>query len=155
MADKIGTATGENPLPNGTGAHEKVGFAYVAPSLATWFSAGIGIALLTSSAARADDFQDARLLASQCAQCHGTNGAPTGDIDSLAGSEFRDLRDKMLDMSRPGETGDIMKHQAKGYTPEQIDLIAWYYAMLPKPEDREDEDEHEEDEKKKKRGKRR
>lgn len=75
---------------------------------------------------------DARLLASQCAQCHGTNGYSVGGINSLAGSEYFDLRDKMIDLNRPTEIGSIMKHQAKGYTRAQIDLIAAYFASLPK-----------------------
>jgi hypothetical protein len=38
-------------------------------------------------------------------------------------------------MARPGETGDIMKHQAKGYTTYQLRLIAEYFASLPKADD--------------------
>ncbi|MGV6821197.1 MAG: c-type cytochrome [Parvularcula sp.] len=78
---------------------------------------------------------DNRLVASQCAQCHGTDGNALGDFESLAGMEYRDLRDKLYDMWRPGETGDIMKHQAKGYTLEQLDMIALYYSSLPQPAD--------------------
>ncbi|MCG6904426.1 MAG: hypothetical protein LJE68_17280 [Rhodobacter sp.] len=95
------------------------------------------LALLTGlpQGALADRATDARLLASQCSQCHGTNGVSAGGIDSLAGSEYQDLVDKMMDMGRPGETGDIMKHQAKGYTTYQIMLIAEYFASLPKSGD--------------------
>lgn len=78
---------------------------------------------------------DNRLVASQCAQCHGTDGNALSDFESLAGMEYRDLRDKLYDMWRPGETGDIMKHQAKGYTLEQLDMIALYYSSLPQPPD--------------------
>jgi sulfide dehydrogenase cytochrome subunit len=90
------------------------------------------VAAFALGVAKADDYSDARMLASQCAQCHGTDGVSVGGIDSLAGAEYRDLRDKMFDMNRPGETGDIMKHQAKGYTRAQIELIAWFYSSLPK-----------------------
>lgn len=85
--------------------------------------------------ALAEDLTVNRLLASQCAQCHGTDGVSAGGIDSLAGEKYRDLLDKMLDMARPGETGDIMKHQAKGYTTYQLRLIAEYFASLPKADD--------------------
>jgi len=78
---------------------------------------------------------DNRLVASQCAQCHGTDGNALSDFESLAGMEYRDLRDKLYDMWRPGETGDIMKHQAKGYTLEQLDMIALYYSSLPRSAD--------------------
>ncbi|MDJ0627147.1 MAG: hypothetical protein QNJ44_02710 [Rhodobacter sp.] len=92
-------------------------------------------ALLWAHPAEADRAADSRLLASQCAQCHGTNGVSAGGIDSLAGMEYQDLLDKMHDMARPGETGDLMKHQAKGYTTRQMRLIAEYFSQLPKPED--------------------
>jgi len=48
----------------------------------------------------------------------------------LAGEGYFDLRDEMLDMMRPSETGEIMKHQAKGYTAAQVDLIASFFASL-------------------------
>ncbi len=88
-----------------------------------------------AQSALADRFTDSRLLASQCSQCHGTNGVSAGGIDSLAGSEYQDLLDKMLDMSRPGETGDIMKHQAKGYTTYQMMLIAEYFSQVSDPQE--------------------
>lgn len=87
---------------------------------------------LFASASFADQASNARLLASQCAQCHGTNGRSVGGIESLAGEEYFDLLDELIDMSRPGETGGIMKHQAKGYTRDQMKLIAQYYSSLPK-----------------------
>ncbi|MEZ5929503.1 MAG: hypothetical protein R3C55_13620 [Parvularculaceae bacterium] len=86
---------------------------------------------LFATASFADQASNARLLASQCAQCHGTNGRSVGGIDSLAGEEYFDLLDKLIDMSRPGETGGIMKHQAR-YTRDQMKLIAQYYSSLPK-----------------------
>jgi len=107
--------------------------------------AGAMISPALSGAALADRAQDARLLASQCAQCHGTNGASAGGIDSLAGEEYRDLLDKMLDMSRPGETGDMMKHQAKGYNAYQLRLIAEYFASLPKAGDGDGGDDDDDD----------
>ncbi|MCB1824535.1 MAG: hypothetical protein KDJ54_08140 [Candidatus Competibacteraceae bacterium] len=68
-----------------------------------------------------------RLLASQCAQCHGTNGQAVGDIDRLAGEGFQELWEEMLEMKYSRDTGDIMHRQAKGYTDDQIRLIAEYY----------------------------
>lgn len=90
------------------------------------------ITVLLIPVASADDFTNGRLLAAQCAQCHGTDGRPVGDIESLAGVEVKDFTDKMKDMRRAGETGGIMKHQAKGLTDEQIRLMALYFSSLPK-----------------------
>jgi len=69
-----------------------------------------------------------RLLASQCAQCHGTDGRAVGGMDRLAGESMNELWEEMLEMKYSGDMGDIMHRQAKGYTEEQIRLIAQYYA---------------------------
>ena len=80
--------------------------------------------------AQDDDTVD-RLLASQCAQCHGTDGRAVGDMDSLAGGELVDLYNKLLDMKGEDRPEDIMDHQALGYTDEQLYRIARYFASLP------------------------
>lgn len=67
-----------------------------------------------------------RLLASQCAQCHGTNGSGPG-FEEIAG---KDLFNDLLDMKyRPVE--GIMDRQARGYTDEQLRQIADYLSTLP------------------------
>lgn len=67
-----------------------------------------------------------RLLASQCAQCHGTNGAGPG-FEQIAG---KDLFNDLMDMKyRPIE--GIMDRQARGYTDEQLRLIADYLSTQP------------------------
>ncbi|MBK8964451.1 MAG: cytochrome C [Candidatus Competibacteraceae bacterium] len=71
-----------------------------------------------------------RLLASQCAQCHGTNGQAVGDIDSLRGESAQEIYEEVLEMKYSTKTNDIMHRQAKGYTDAQIRLIADYYAGL-------------------------
>jgi hypothetical protein len=57
-----------------------------------------------------------RLLGSQCAQCHGTNGVSTNEWDSIAGED--NLLDEMFEDDEP-----IMSAQAHGYTSEEIILI--------------------------------
>lgn len=66
-----------------------------------------------------------RLLAAQCAQCHGTNGS--GGFEALAGRNAASLYRDLLDMKhRPIE--GIMDRQARGYTDQQLWLIAEYFA---------------------------
>jgi len=88
--------------------------------------------------ARADDPTVNRLLASQCAQCHGTNGYAVGDFEDLAGEEAGDLVEDLTDMKREDRPEDIMDHQALGYTDAQIRRIAAFYATLPEDEGRDD-----------------
>lgn len=66
-----------------------------------------------------------RLLASQCAQCHGTNGNGPG-FDKLAGMSARELSNEMREMKYRNNAEGIMDRQAHGYTDAQIQLIANY-----------------------------
>jgi sulfide dehydrogenase cytochrome subunit len=99
----------------------------------------IGIILITSTA-QAEDMTINRLLASQCAQCHGTNGYAVGDIDSIAGEDAIDMYDDLADMRGEDNPDNIMDHQALGYTDDQIRRIAAYYSTLPEPSGGDDED---------------
>jgi len=71
-----------------------------------------------------------QLLASQCAQCHGTYGRPVRDIESLAGKSYGSLYSDMIEMRTEGPPSEIMEHQALGYTEDQIRRIALYYSSL-------------------------
>jgi hypothetical protein len=65
-----------------------------------------------------------RLLGSQCAQCHGTNGISINEWDSIAGES--DLENEMFTDDTP-----IMNAQAHGYTSEEILLIENWLKTLP------------------------
>lgn len=70
-----------------------------------------------------------RLLASQCAQCHGTNGAGPG-FDNIAGKSATELYHELSEMKyRPIE--GIMDRQARGYTDYQLRQISEYLAAQP------------------------
>ena len=93
---------------------------------------GCMILFLSAIAGAQDDPDVNRLLASQCAQCHGYNGHAVGDIDGLAGESARELRDEMREMAGDGKPDEIMEHQALGYTPDQIRRMADYFAAVPR-----------------------
>jgi cytochrome c553 len=90
------------------------------------------LAALTASsgAAAATPSMTDQLLASQCAQCHGTYGRPVRDIEGLAGKSYGSLYSDMIEMQTEGPPSEIMEHQALGYTEEQIRRIALYYSSL-------------------------
>lgn len=94
-----------------------------------------------------DDPTVNRLLAAQCAQCHGTNGYAVGDMDGLSDESYKDLYEDLMDMRGEDRPEDIMDHQAMGYTDDQIRRIALYYGMRSGKTDEEPEtdgEEHEE-----------
>lgn len=68
-----------------------------------------------------------RLLASNCFQCHGTNGVPSGGFDRLAGTSAREIAGEMREMAGKPDKG-IMHVQALGFTDAQVTLLATYFA---------------------------
>jgi cytochrome c553 len=90
---------------------------------------GCLLAALVSGAGTAATMTD-QLLASQCAQCHGTYGRAVADIESLAGKSAGSLYSDLMEMQMEGSPEEIMEHQAMGYTPAQLQRISQYYASL-------------------------
>ena len=90
----------------------------------------VGIPLaLASLSVSAQTTPPGRTLASQCAQCHGTNGNGPG-FDEIAGKSANEIYDEMLEMrARPVE--GIMDRQARGYTDQQLRLISEYLSTPP------------------------
>lgn len=68
-----------------------------------------------------------RLLASNCFQCHGTNGS--GGFDRLAGMSANEIVSELKEM-RMKSSPDIMDAHARGYTDAQLQLIGTYFASL-------------------------
>lgn len=51
-------------------------------------------------------------------------------MDSLRGESAGEIYDELQEMKYSAKTNDIMHRQAKGYTDQQLWLIAAYYAGL-------------------------
>jgi cytochrome c553 len=64
-----------------------------------------------------------RLLASNCYQCHGTNGKGPG-FDMLAGKSAQSLYDELVEMRAGKEGTGLMQRHSLGYTDAQLRLIA-------------------------------
>ncbi len=87
-------------------------------------------AVVASGAFAQSDPTLARNLAATCANCHGTNGVSAGGTESLAGAS--DVGRKMRDFKSGAKPGTVMPQLAKGYTDDQIELIAgWFAAQKP------------------------
>lgn len=74
----------------------------------------------------------ARNLAAQCANCHGTNGKSVAEVPSLAGQSAAVLIAKMNDYRSGKQAATIMHQLSKGYTDDQIALMADYFSKQPK-----------------------
>lgn len=86
--------------------------------------------LSAAGVAQAADANLGRNLAATCANCHGTDGKAIdgSGIDSLAGEDKAKLLKKLGDFKSGAKPASIMHQISKGYTDEQLALIAEYFA---------------------------
>ncbi len=97
-------------------------------------SAALAALLLAASGAQAQDPNLARNLAATCANCHGTNGQARGEMRVLAGQPALKIVALMADYKSGAASATIMHQIAKGYSDEQIKLLADYFAaQKPRP----------------------
>ena len=72
--------------------------------------------------------QQARYLAANCANCHGTDGKSTGGMPSLAGMNAEQFVAQMKAFKDGSRKATIMHQLSKGYSDEQIASLAQYFA---------------------------
>lgn len=87
--------------------------------------------LLPAGAALAQDANLARNLAATCANCHGTNGQARGDMKVLAGMSAEKMLALIADFKSGAQPSTVMGQLSKGYTDEQIKLVAGFFAAQP------------------------
>ena len=82
-------------------------------------------ALAAAGTAQAQVGQAGRLLASNCFQCHGTNGKGPG-FDTLAGKSASEIYKDLKEFQSGKEGNGIMAKHAMGYPDAQLQsLAAW------------------------------
>ncbi len=90
--------------------------------------AGLAVAAGSALTQTQPQIPNGRLLASNCFQCHGTNGKGPG-FETLAGESAAEIYDELIEMRSGGEGSpdkDIMVKHAMGYTDAQLRAIAEY-----------------------------
>lgn len=90
----------------------------------------LAAAALACGTVQAADPDLARNLTATCANCHGTDGhaLPGSAMDPLAGQDKALLLQKLNGFRDGSRPATIMHQIAKGYTPEQLELITTYLA---------------------------
>ncbi len=74
----------------------------------------------------------ASMLADTCAGCHGTDGVSVGPASpNIAGMSETYFTDTMLAFKNGDRYSTVMGRIAKGYSEEEIKLMAGYYAAKP------------------------
>ena len=89
------------------------------------------LAAASAGAFAADPLQ-IRGMAAACANCHGTHGGAQDGMESLAGQKKEDLAKKMMDFKTGKKPATVMHQLSKGYSDDQIDQLAAYFAALKK-----------------------
>ena len=80
-------------------------------------------------ASAAQDNAAARSLAATCANCHGTDGrSASTEVVSLAGLPKDLIVQRMNEFKNGKRPATVMHQLAKGYSDQQIDLMAGYFA---------------------------
>lgn len=89
--------------------------------------------IATSTATAAEPNITGQRLSATCAACHGANGAAVGGaLPGLAGQSKDALLSSMKEFKAGTRPATIMQQLAKGYTDEQIESIAAYFAAQKK-----------------------
>lgn len=91
------------------------------------YSVALAIALLAGAAHAADE-HPGRYLAANCTGCHGTQGRSEGGMPTLAGLDRSYLLNAMSEFRAGARAATIMHQHAKGYSAEQIELLADYFS---------------------------
>ncbi|CAN5212797.1 hypothetical protein BH11PSE11_BH11PSE11_09210 [soil metagenome] len=73
-------------------------------------------------------------MAAGCAACHGTNGISAGgSIPALAGKPEQDLTTSLREFKSGVRSALVMHQLAKGYSDEQLLLLAAYFSRQAVP----------------------
>jgi cytochrome subunit of sulfide dehydrogenase len=90
--------------------------------------------VVSAAPAEAQTSNAGRNLSAACFTCHGTNGNSVGGVPpGLAGRAETELFQIMKDFQSGKRQATVMHQQARGYTDEQLKLLAAYISAL-KPE---------------------
>ena len=89
-----------------------------------------GLAILSHAALmsplHAGELSRGAMLSASCEGCHGTNGHSPGSIPSIAGKNADYIKLAMQDFRSGVRKSTVMGRHMKGYTEEEIVLIAAY-----------------------------
>ncbi|HEX7812819.1 MAG TPA: c-type cytochrome [Burkholderiales bacterium] len=91
---------------------------------------GVLLVLLAGMAVPISAAEDAngRSWAATCTGCHGPNGHSEGGMPNLAGLQKAYIVNAMREFKAGTRQATVMHQHAKGYTDEQVERIAEFFA---------------------------
>jgi sulfide dehydrogenase cytochrome subunit len=90
----------------------------------------LALGLVATPVSYATDITRGKILASTCFACHGTDGRSNGSIPSIYGYPVETLYRNMKSFQDGSRPATVMDRHAKGYTDEEIKLIAEYLSNI-------------------------
>ena len=90
-------------------------------------ASAIGL-LLFAATSHAEVDAHSRNLAASCAGCHGTNGHSVGGTPVIAGLDKTLFVTSMKDFKSGARPSTVMQNHAKGYTDEEYEKMADFFA---------------------------
>jgi len=99
-------------------------------TIALRLSLAAGLVMLTlNPPALAEELSKGGMLSASCAGCHGTDGRSPGSIPDISGKSSEFIRTALEDFRSGKRPSTVMGRHAKGYTDEEMKLIAEYFAQ--------------------------
>ena len=86
---------------------------------------GLALALTV----QAEELSQGGMLSASCAGCHGSNGRSPGAIPAISYKTAEFIRTALEEFRSGKRPSTVMGRHAKGYTDEEIRLIAEYLAQ--------------------------
>jgi len=91
-------------------------------------AAGLVGLLLLPAALPAAELTRGAMLSNSCAGCHGTGGHSPGSIPTIAGKSADFIETALKEYRAGTREATVMDRHAKGYSDEEIKLIAEFFA---------------------------
>ena len=86
--------------------------------------------LLVFNTAQAAGVTQGAMLSNSCSACHGTDGKSPGAIPSIYGKSASFISQALTEFRDGKRPSTVMGRHAKGYTDEEIKLIAEHFSSL-------------------------
>ena len=86
------------------------------------------VLLVSGVSISATEITQGMMLSNSCAACHGTDGKSPGAIPSIYGKSAQFISQALTEFRAGTRPSTVMGRHAKGYSDEEIKLIAEYFA---------------------------
>lgn len=86
------------------------------------------LVLASMSNVQAEGITRGAMLSHSCAACHGTDGRSPGSIPSIQGKSADFIRTSLQQFRDGKRPSTVMGRHSRGYSDEEIDLIARFFA---------------------------